>query len=101
MASTRPPSAGIGQRLRRLRLAKKLGSRELARVAGLSEQHVSAIELRSNLRVWPDPIEKLAKVLGCEPQWLLFGTGTAPDVLGASKERKSTPPKKGAARAAR
>jgi transcriptional regulator with XRE-family HTH domain len=66
----------------RLRLARDLagvGSRELARLARLAETHVSLIESGIRPRIEAKTALSLARALGISVDWLLDGTGEAPE----------------------
>jgi len=79
-------------RLQRARRSLGLGARELARRAKLSEGHVWVLEHRDGAGS-AQTTEKLAKALGVEASWLMFGTGTDPVVLRrieeAAREKRS------------
>jgi transcriptional regulator with XRE-family HTH domain len=88
------PKSTFASRLRRARLARGLGSRELDRKAKLNEGHVSVLEGRGG-DASATTTEKLARALDVDATWLLFGTGIGPK--GREKRAAAAKP----ARAAR
>ena len=58
--------------------ALALGTRELDRLAGLGEGHVSMIETGRRPSIEARTAVALAEVLGASLDWLLKGTGQAP-----------------------
>lgn len=69
---------GFAARIKQARKIREISAAQLSLDAGLSRAHVSVIESRPGHRVWVKTAEALAKVLGCDPAWLLFGQGKGP-----------------------
>lgn len=69
-------------RLQQVRTARGQGLRALARAAGLTPTGISNIE---SGKAMPSvaTVEKLAKAFGCDPCWLAYGAGLAPDLTPA------------------
>ena len=61
----------IGQKVLRLRMAKKLTQQELAERAGVSQAIISKIETDRRNNVTSDVLKGLAKVLGCTTDYLV------------------------------
>lgn len=59
-------------------MAGDLGTRELDRLAGLTEGHTSAIETGNRPNVEARTAAALARVLGVSLDWLVTGTGPTP-----------------------
>lgn len=72
------PESTFPSRLRDLRTLAELESRELDRLAGRSEGHVSMIETGRRPNPELKTARALADVLGCSIGWLLAGEGEAP-----------------------
>jgi transcriptional regulator with XRE-family HTH domain len=71
--------SSLSERLRTARLlAHDLGTRELDRLAGLTEGHTSAIETGTRPNVEVRTATALASVLGVSLDWLANGEGRAP-----------------------
>jgi transcriptional regulator with XRE-family HTH domain len=66
-----------GDRLRKTRLEKGLGVRELSRLAGLGETGADVSRIENGKQGTPgfDKIKALAEALGVSPQWLWDGDG--------------------------
>jgi transcriptional regulator with XRE-family HTH domain len=60
----------FGKRLRRERLAGNLGLRELGRMAGISGEQVGNLESGKSVSPRISTVEKLARALKCDPEWL-------------------------------
>lgn len=67
----------LPKRLKDLRTRAAVSCREAARLAGLTEGHVSQIE-RRNPRIEADTLASLARVFGVSLDWLYAGEGRAP-----------------------
>jgi len=65
---------------------RRYGSRELGRLAGLSEAAVSKLE-HSGADPKLSTLTVLARVLKCEPAWLAWGEGVAPQETEADRRR--------------
>ncbi|AGJ86739.1 TPA: helix-turn-helix transcriptional regulator [Raoultella ornithinolytica] len=61
----------ISQRLKKKREEMNLSQDQLAKLAGMRQQSIQAIESGSTKR--PRFLVELARVLKCKPEWLLFG----------------------------
>lgn len=68
----------LAERLRTLREQGEVSGRELARLAGLAEPHISMIERGARPRIGAAVAEKIARTLGCSLDWLLLGQGEPP-----------------------
>ena len=68
-------AARFGERLRQARLQRGLTQEELARRASVSIVTVAKLERSEHRRPTVDTAVKLAKALGVDPAWLLFGEG--------------------------
>lgn len=66
-----------GERLRRLRIERGLGVRELSRLAGLGEAGADVSRIENGKQGTPgyDKIRALAAVLGVSAEWLWDGSG--------------------------
>lgn len=64
--------------MHRLRAKAGISARELARVAGLSETHVSQIETTLGAGVNAKTLAPLARALGTSIDWLVSGEGAEP-----------------------
>lgn len=73
----------FADRVKQARKIREISAARLSLDAGLARAHVSVIESRPGRRVWPETAEALAKVLGCDASWLLFGHGRAPTPVKA------------------
>lgn len=91
----------IQDRLKGVRaLAHPLSARELSLLAGLGHSHVATIEAGDRVNISPETVTKLARVLGCDEGWLMFGSGDPPSkerVLASVGFAKAAPPKTSAA----
>ncbi|WP_347312659.1 adenosylcobalamin-dependent ribonucleoside-diphosphate reductase [Defluviimonas sp. SAOS-178_SWC] len=63
---------------------------QLADAAGLSKSYVSQL-LSGSRAVSRDSVERLAAALNVSPAWLMFGDGTAPEVLSKDGAEPLTP----------
>ena len=61
----------ISQRLKQNREEMKLSQDRLAKLAGMKQQSIQAIEAGATKR--PRYLVELARALNCAPEWLLFG----------------------------
>jgi transcriptional regulator with XRE-family HTH domain len=61
----------ISERVKSRRTELNLSQCQLARIVGMRQQSLQAIEAGITKR--PRHLLELAKALGCEPEWLLFG----------------------------
>ena len=61
----------ISQRLKQKREEMNLSQDQLAKLAGMKQQSLQAIEAGTTKR--PRYLVELARALKCEPEWLLFG----------------------------
>lgn len=68
----------LGERLRFVRGLAGIGSRELGRLAGVSEGYVSNIESGDRPRVPVDALSRMARVLGASLDFLVDGVGEPP-----------------------
>lgn len=70
----------IGQRIKQARLSRKpkMSQNDLARKIGLTAGAVGQWEIGNNAPSGPT-LDKLAKVLKCSRNWILFGQDTAPE----------------------
>lgn len=68
----------LSERLRQVRLIGGLGCRELDRLAGLGEGHVSMIETGKRPNIESRIAAALADVLGLSLDWLVRGLGPNP-----------------------
>ena len=73
--SARPSK--LPKQLKDLRKKSGISCREVARLAGLTEGHVSQIE-RNNPRIEADTLASLARVFGVSLDFLYSGKGAAP-----------------------
>ena len=84
-------SGEFGDRLRRLRAARRLSVRRLARLVAVSPSYLSRIE-RGHV---PPPSERtitrLARALSIEPDELLAAAGRLPEDIGARLLRRPRP----------
>jgi SOS-response transcriptional repressor LexA len=67
----------LGSRIRKLRTEKKLTQAKVAKASGVSPASVTQWEQDAN-QPRGESLIALAKVLGCEPDWLLSGKRTPP-----------------------
>jgi hypothetical protein len=77
------PAASFAARVERLRKQANLGARELDRLAGLAEGHVSMLEWRQRntgggARTEMRTATRIAAVLGASLDYLMMGDGPAP-----------------------
>lgn len=63
----------VGERVRAVRLARKLSQEALARTAGLSTYEITKLERGEIRQILPETARKLASPLGVSAAWLLFG----------------------------
>lgn len=61
----------LAYRVKQKRIEKSLSQVQLARMVGMRQQSLQAIESGETKR--PRHLVELATVLGCEPAWLLYG----------------------------
>lgn len=82
----------LGSRLRYARDLSGLGSRELGRLAGVSEGYPSNIESGARKNVPIEALSGFARVLGLSLDWLVDGQGDPPSraavVIAAEKARQ-------------
>jgi transcriptional regulator with XRE-family HTH domain len=69
----------LATRLLALREKSSLSQRSLAKLAGISPSYPFHIETSKVEHIGVEVAEKLARVLGCSPEFLLVGAGEAPD----------------------
>lgn len=74
---------GIGERCLRLRQARGLSLRPVAKAAGVSHESLNKIEKGVNVPL-VSTCERLAVALDCAPCWLTYGEGQAPEGLDDS-----------------
>ena len=67
--------AAIEVRIRELRELKGWSQAELARQSGVAQSTISRIEARDTSGISLGIVEKLAKVLGCDPAYLIVKRG--------------------------
>lgn len=72
----------FGDRVRAARTARAMGSRELDRLAGLTEGHVAVLEQRRT-GAQIGTASKLAAALGVGTLWLMTGAGKMVPAAGA------------------
>ncbi len=68
----------LAERLRRLRTVAGIGSRELDRLAGITESHSGLIEAGRRDNPTLATLDALATALGCSVGWLSKGEGAEP-----------------------
>lgn len=61
----------ISERVKHRRIEMNLSQCQLARMAGMKQQSLFAIEAGNTQR--PRRLFELARALKCDPEWLLFG----------------------------
>jgi len=66
----------IGQRIRALRDERGMKQKALAERAGLSNEHLSKIELGKEMNLRASTIEAIAKALGVDSAFLQYGTAS-------------------------
>jgi transcriptional regulator with XRE-family HTH domain len=84
----------FGQRLRKLREIAGLSTKQLDKLADLSEGHVSTLENRDKDNVSARVVLLLADTIGCTMDFLYAGRGRQPpanDILAAVKRRQARP----------
>lgn len=69
----------FAKRVQSLREKAELGPHQLATLAGLSSAHVSIIERRDDDNPNVRTVAALARVLGCDLEYLATGEGEEPD----------------------
>lgn len=74
---------GIGVRCLRLRQARGLSLRPVAKAAGVSHESLNKIEKGVNVPL-VSTCERLAVALDCAPSWLTYGEGAQPEGLDDS-----------------
>lgn len=90
-AASPPKSADtIAARIKQARAVRGFSARELSRRAGLNPGHVAVLESRANGRIWPQTVTAIAKALGVDSAWLLFGKGNPPAPLPATRAKRAT-----------
>ena len=77
MAERAPAGNPMGERLKRARHYRLLSIDELAKKARVSDWTISMIE-QGKVRPRRSTLEKLARALGCDADWLEWGEGRAP-----------------------
>ena len=85
----------IAARIKRARAVRGFSARELSRRAGLNPGHVAVLESRANGRIWPQTVTAIAKALGVDSAWLLFGKGNPPEPLPATRAKRAPAKGKG------
>lgn len=91
----------VGKRLTWVRETTGLSSREIDRLAGLTENHSRAIELNVRNHAQLSTIERIAQALNVQPAWLAFGDGERPDAEALFEFGERVRREKAAARGAR
>jgi transcriptional regulator with XRE-family HTH domain len=81
---------GFGQRVIAARSSQGWTRRELAKRAGLHEQHLANIERGNRHRIEAETIIKLARALGCTTDYLM-GVADTPTLPKHSRPRKAAP----------
>ena len=85
------PGTGLGPRLRLVRASRQLSVRELARRVGCSASLISQIERGVSVPS-VGVLYSLATELGSSLDYLLFGSGAAPDGVSAETPAADSPP---------
>ncbi len=67
----------IGERLRRVRERKLLTQADLSTASGVTEATISRIETGQAGPTRPSTAKKLARALGLDPIWLMYGEDEA------------------------
>lgn len=80
----------IAARIKQARAIRGFSARELSRRAGLNVGHVAVLESRANGRIWPQTVTAIAKALGVDSAWLLFGKGDPPAPVPATRAKRAT-----------
>jgi transcriptional regulator with XRE-family HTH domain len=82
---------GFGQRVITARSTHGWTRRELAKRAGLHEQHLAKVERGARQRIEADTILKLAEALNCSADYLLGRTDTPAPLRRRPRPRKAAP----------
>jgi transcriptional regulator with XRE-family HTH domain len=82
---------GFGQRVITARGHQGWTRRELAKRAGLHEQHLAKVEHGNRHRIEADTILKLAEALGCSTDYLLGRTDDPAPPTKRPRPRKAAP----------
>lgn len=85
----RAEHSDLAGRIKHARKIREISAASLSLAAGLNRAHVSVLESRPGQRVWPETAEALAKVLGCDAAWLLWGLGRAPSPLPKTRIKRA------------
>lgn len=88
MRKPTPVDALVGKRLRDRRLALGFGSREVARLIGVSHHQLEKYE-RGLSRVTSGPLSKMSNLLGVSPSFL-FGNATSRQASGNEGSREAS-----------
>lgn len=71
----------FGAFVRRERLAREIGLREMAKMIGVSPTYMSKVELDEFTPPTEDKVMSIAQILGCDPDELLAMAGRVPSDL--------------------
>jgi len=82
---------GFGQRVITARSTRGWTRRELAKRAGLHEQHLANVERGNRYRIEGDTILKLAQALGCSAAYLIGLTNDPTPATNRPRPRKAAP----------
>ncbi len=73
---THPPT--LADRLQKALKAADVTQRELSRLAGLKHSYAGLVVRGQRKNLWPEPLAKIAAVLGVSTDWLITGAGPEP-----------------------
>lgn len=75
----------IGARVRQARETACISARELDKLSGISQGHVSLIEAGRKWRVSAETVALIGLALGVSLDWMILGRGNAPTPLAVAK----------------
>lgn len=78
----------VGDRIRSLRIERKLSQEALAKLLGIKQGSLTQLETGKSKAPSSQTLTKLARVFEVDPEWLMTGKGP-PQVISALSEKES------------
>lgn len=76
----------VGERIRKLRLARKLSQEQLAKAVGIKQGSLTQLETGKSKSPKSSTLTKLARLFEIDPEWLMTGKGTQQPVASLEPE---------------